>query len=185
MTCSVDGCENYANIKKYQMCEKHYYRIRRNGTLELKDIKAKETIINSNGYIKDLDRIHPLADSTGYVYRHRKVVYDSNPLMICVHCGKSQTWETCHVDHLDDDILNNELSNLGVSCPLCNQKRGYEKIKKKQRNNYAIHEYKGEILCLSEWAERLNIPRTVLSWRLKHWQNKDDVFSKPLRFKCK
>lgn len=45
MTCSVEGCENYANRKKYQMCEKHYYRIRRNGTKEVtkKQRKSKET----------------------------------------------------------------------------------------------------------------------------------------------
>lgn len=175
--CVVDGCNRHTRSKGADMCEMHYYRIRRNGHLDLTRI-AKQVIINTGGYIKDFDKSHPLCDSTGYVYRHRKVLFNSNPSMKCVHCGKLRTWADCHVDHLDDDITNNNLNNLGISCPTCNQQRGRDKMKQSIRKRYAVHEFNGEILCLSEWAERLNVSPESLIWRLKHWTNKEDVFTK-------
>ena len=44
--------------------------------------------------------------------------------------------------------------------------------------NLSLHEFNGEILCLSEWAERLNVSPESLIWRLKRWTNKEDVFTK-------
>ena len=34
-TCTIPGCDNTANRNKRTLCEKHYYRLRRNGTTEL------------------------------------------------------------------------------------------------------------------------------------------------------
>lgn len=177
--CTVDGCNKKANRKSSKMCETHYYRVRRNGTIKLKDIKAKEVFINQAGYIKDLDREHPLSDSTGYVYRHRRVLFDSGPEMACVHCGKERTWSDCHVDHLDDNIKNNNLYNLGISCPECNMIRGSEKAKQSIRDRYAVYEFNGETLCISEWAARIGISDTSFKRRLDKWANREDIFTKP------
>ena len=35
MICTVDGCDQPTRTRSAAMCEKHYYRMRRNGTLEL------------------------------------------------------------------------------------------------------------------------------------------------------
>lgn len=176
--CIVDGCSKKTRSTNAYMCEMHYYRLRRNGTIELKDIKPKEFFINTGGYIKDLDIKHPLSDTSGYVYRHRKVLFNSNPSMNCVHCGTIRTWKDCHVDHLDDNIKNNNLENLGISCPTCNQNRGRHKTKQSIRKKYAIHQFNGETLCSSEWAERLGITNESMHWRLKNWTNKKDIFTK-------
>lgn len=175
-TCSVEECNKATRSKGSLMCEMHYYRLRRNNSLKVRELN--EYFISSNGYIKVLDHSHPLKDNQGYVYKHRQVLFDSSPDMNCVHCGKERTWEDCHVDHLDVDITNNNLDNLGISCPSCNIKRGSEKSKQSMRDRYAVHEFNGETLCISEWAERIGISDEALGWRLKHWTNKEDIFTK-------
>ena len=67
---------------------------------------------------------HPLADGWGYVAEHRMVVFDAELAPICHWCGVGVTWrvDLC-VDHLDQDTLNNDLTNLVVSCRPCNSKR--------------------------------------------------------------
>lgn len=71
---------------------------------------------------------HPLASRNGGLHEHRAVLYDKiGPGQhTCYHCGKVVTWQTdnaaerLHVDHLDDDKLNNDPSNLEPSCFSCN-----------------------------------------------------------------
>lgn len=61
-------------------------------------------IVTDRGYIKVWDPDHPLAHKTGYVYEHRKVVYDAGIPVPADH----------HVHHVDGNRTNNELSNLEV-----------------------------------------------------------------------
>lgn len=71
---------------------------------------------------------HPLAGSTGRVFEHRKVLYDSigpGPHPCHWHpqsdCGKTSLgWDEIHVDHLNDVPNDNRLENLVVSCMRCN-----------------------------------------------------------------
>lgn len=69
---------------------------------------------------------HPLAMSLGRIYEHRYVLYEAigegpHP---CHWCGTLLDWgRELHVDHLDDDRLNNDLGNLVVSCRQCNRDR--------------------------------------------------------------
>lgn len=66
---------------------------------------------------------HPLAGPNGGVMEHRAVLYDKigpgqHP---CHHCGTVVEWGLdLHVDHLDDDPLNNDPDNLVPSCFPCN-----------------------------------------------------------------
>jgi hypothetical protein len=68
---------------------------------------------------------HPLADSTGHVWEHRKLMYDryGETLPPCELCRKPITWETTHIDHIDDDPSNNDPKNLRPLCRGCNVSR--------------------------------------------------------------
>ena len=176
--CIIEGCERDATRKSSGMCEKHYYRVRRNGKAELTATKRKERWVNSAGYIKVLDINHPLADSTGYIYEHRKVVYQSNPVMKCFHCGKKEAWSTCHIDHLDDSTDNNDISNLVVSCARCNKARGKSKLEKTLIEKYAIS-YKDKLLTVIGWGRELGISHNAMQYRLDNWTDKDRIFTAP------
>ncbi len=160
------------------MCEMHYYRVRRNGTTKLQELTRQERRIHTGGYVLVYDKHHPLSDKGGYVYEHRKVLYDASPEMICFHCGNAETWGSCHVDHLDDSKTNNNLSNLVISCPQCNQARGMIKMAETMRAKHRKHTHAGITLCISEWADRLGITHQSVIWRLKHWKNREDIFTK-------
>lgn len=174
-TCIVEGCECKVTRKTAKMCEKHYYRQRRTGSTN--DTKRSGVVKNSNGYLKQRLPSHPLSDSQGYVYIHRKVLFDSGPIMVCAHCGAKQSWSTCHVDHLDDDKTNNKLSNLCISCSVCNTSRGKYKMIKKIRDMNAVHTYNGETMCLIEWARNIGISHQALQYRLDHWNDIDMIFT--------
>ena len=45
--CSVEGCCNKPRSIKSELCEKHYYRMRRTGSLKLKDGSEQHEIFNS------------------------------------------------------------------------------------------------------------------------------------------
>ena len=73
---------------------------------------------------------HPLANSRGEVYEHRLVLFESigpgqHP---CHWCSVLVSWDLTYpasidalvVDHLDDDKLNNDPTNLAPSCNPCN-----------------------------------------------------------------
>lgn len=72
---------------------------------------------------------HPLASHHGELLEHRAVLYakigpGSHP---CHWCGKLREWGGAggiHVDHLDEDKLNNDPENLVPSCKQCNGNRG-------------------------------------------------------------
>lgn len=91
---------------------------------------ARGYSLNPAGY-RDLHMQddHPLARSGGLLGEHRKVLYDAigagpHP---CHWCGKSLEWGGLGgivADHVDNDKLNNDPSNLVPSCNPCNTGRG-------------------------------------------------------------
>lgn len=134
MKCRVDGCDMDAQYKGEQLCQKHYFRLRRNGHLELAlEIKRRElgytrknrVTMPGKGYQRVYDPEHALADSGGYVSEHRKVVYQQygEVLPPCQLCGASINWATCHVDHIDFNVKNNDPGNLRPLCNACNTRR--------------------------------------------------------------
>lgn len=90
---------------------------------------------------------HPLADRTGSVWEHRKIVYDrlGDTLPPCELCDKPLTWETAHIDHIDEDPSNNDPKNLRPLCRGCNVSRPIHA-------NSIMLTACGETKCISAWA---------------------------------
>lgn len=122
-SCKTEGCNGQATRIKSGLCECCYGRVRRNGNT---DAPVYPHWWIANGYIKVLEPSHPLADSYGTVYAHRKVVYDSvgGSPQTCVWCGQQVSWKDLVIDHLNEDKKDNRLDNLVVSCNTCNRARG-------------------------------------------------------------
>lgn len=123
--CKVEGCIIAATRVGAGMCEKHYGRIRRNGSTAPRTPAYR--YVNGKGYITLLEPSHPLANTRGYVYEHRKVMYASigEAPHKCYWCDTElHTWARITVDHLNECKSDNSLGNLVVSCNACNRYRG-------------------------------------------------------------
>ena len=132
--CHVDGCERVAMYKAKRLCQKHYFRMMRTGSYELK--RKIERLVTPNGYIKVLAEGHKLSDKHGYVYEHRLVLFNKygDSELACEKCGARWLWRPYmdHVDHIDKNKQNNKASNLRPLCNGCNTKRtkiDYTKVK--------------------------------------------------------
>lgn len=164
-TCDVSGCVRRTRSKNGKYCEMHYYRLRRNGSFDL--LPWPQTIKQSAGYVLAQVKGHPLAKRRFREYEHRIVYYNAHgegPFK-CHWCGKEVTWETLHIDHLDDNKQNNDVNNLAATCPRCNQGRGRHKTIAARS---AWLEWNGERLTVKQWAKRLGIRAGSLHWRVKH-----------------
>ena len=94
----------------------------------------------------------------------------------CVFCGKSLDWNTCNIDHIDEDRSNNQESNLRPTCITCNTKRG---ARKTNYNSSIYIEANGEKKSLSEWVEdeRVNTSRQNIMRRIRcGWSNEEALF---------
>ena len=74
MQCRVEGCERDARYKAAQLCQKHYFRVRRNGGVDLKPVTAIPRVITPNGYVRVYQPGHPIA-IRNYVFEHRMVMW--------------------------------------------------------------------------------------------------------------
>jgi 5-methylcytosine-specific restriction endonuclease McrA len=168
MDCKAEGCGQPARYKEAGLCQKHYFRLRRYGTTDLVGPRKKGGVPttrtmrkeNAKGYQLIFDAEHPLAMKDGYVYEHRAVVYAAfgDTLPACEMCGAATDWETCHVDHRDEDVRNNEPGNLRPVCPGCNTSR----TERSTIPKFTL----GELtLSLAEWAKQPGV--TVGPRRLK------------------
>lgn len=167
LSCSVEGCETRRRSASSPYCEKHYYRLRRRGTMALAG--ASPLRQHSDGYLLVYAPDHPLCTrGQKHVYEHRKVFYDAHGQgpFECHVCGSPQGWATMHVDHLNDDPSDNRVENLSPACPTCNQWRGRPKLDAVLRQRARKIEFAGERLTVPEWASRLGISAVSLNWRL-------------------
>lgn len=179
--CKLDGCGKPSHFHKEQLCQVHYFRRMRGGGFNL--ISGKEEIdensgfltrvptmtrhSNSAGYIRVRNNNHPLADKSGSLFEHRMVYFDVNGAgpFECYLCSRTITWDMLHIDHLDDVVTNNDISNLEASCPRCNMGRGYEKGRRTYRAKYGI-EFNGELKTLTEWGEILGLSNQSMRSRI-------------------
>lgn len=125
-TCSAHGCDKPATRVGADLCETHYYRIRRNGILGLVGYAKPGVIHHSHGYVLAEAKGHPMALGGYRAYEHRVVFYDAHGAgpFNCHWCAIPVSWDDMHVDHVDGCKDHNELGNLVASCALCNQGRG-------------------------------------------------------------
>jgi len=153
MICAIDGCKNEATYKKDKVCQKHYFRKMRYGTYALTRTR-KYRIENPAGYQKLYEPTHILSDKDGYVYEHRMVYYNHNSnILECSLCNKQINWETLHIDHIDEDVTNNNLSNLRPLCSACNTFRGHNELSMGK----TFIEYNGEKLTASQWSRKKDV----------------------------
>ena len=153
--CKVDECGRDAMYIEKELCQKHYFRIMRNGHVNLllstereKGIRnRKDFFITPNGYKRVYSYNHPLARKH-WVFEHRFLIYQKygEALPSCELCGKSTNWKTCHIDHKDKNTLNNDLSNLRPLCRPCNTGRT-------ERSNIPRYEYLGKMMTVTQLAK--------------------------------
>lgn len=151
MKCRADGCDRDATYKTQCLCQKHYFRMRRNGQLELVRSRKYRTS-NPAGYQRLFEPKHPLANSNGYVYEHRAVAYSTHGdnLPPCALCGEEINWSSCHIDHIDADVTNNRAENLRPLCRVCNTFRDYPEQSSKSGCKGIT--FDGKTLTAEEWS---------------------------------
>lgn len=129
-TCAVEGCDKSPRSATAELCKMHYHRWYRHG--DVRKVATKRKTGQQRRYVVEHNPQHPIAPPSGKIWVHRRVLYDTigagpHP---CHWCGLSLQWRheqrelSIHVDHLDGQTDNNEVSNLVVSCPSCNTARG-------------------------------------------------------------
>lgn len=117
--CSVDECRRRA--KGNGLCLAHYSRQRQGVPLDWQRPK-----LSSKRYRQVKQPGHPLADKSGRVYFHRRVLFESIGFtrVPCFWCGVALVFGVgLVVDHLDHDRHNNALRNLAPACNGCNAGR--------------------------------------------------------------
>ena len=179
--CSVAGCFSMANRKGAGLCEKHYMRQRRHGSTDKAVVVKPGLLTHTHGYKQAYAPEHPLRTAnSNRVYEHRVVyhAHHGDGPFACHWCSGVVTWDDMHIDHLNDIKDDNNPDNLVASCPICNQKRGFDKMamthRLKSERRYTAH---GKTMCLIEWARYLNLSRNAIEYRLHAGWKIDDVFS--------
>lgn len=125
---------------------------------------------------------HPLAMKNGYVYEHRIVVYDKYgaDLPKCEFCDNELTWENCHIDHINNDITDNQLQNLRPICRACNVMRKHTKIPRHTHKGCHAITYKEITMTPTEWARQPNVTvsrRSILNRINKGWSVEEALFT--------
>lgn len=186
--CVIDGCDRYANYREKRLCQMHYFRLMRGGIektqkqlrVELFGSHRKYRVANPAGYQKLYEPLHPLSNQ-GYVYEHRKVIWDiyGNSLPRCELCECELYWDSCHIDHKNNDVTDNSVSNLRPLCGSCNTSRGYP-------SDSAEIEIDGVMKSIMQWARHddCKVSHATIKRRLKAgFTNKEAVFADKLTHK--
>lgn len=134
-TCSAPGCANTPRSGKAELCQKHYHRLYRHGSIERTARVGAPSVSKGRRYRLLYLPGHPLANPRhSRVYEHRAVLYDTigpgpHP---CRWCGVMLDWLpgvdplAIHADHLNGYGDDNRPENLVPSCRNCNPTRGVQ-----------------------------------------------------------
>lgn len=169
MQCKAEGCEQSAKYKSVCLCQKHYFRLRRNGDLEIHRQPARQRIEDEYGYQYLHAPDHPLCRKGQiYVSEQRIVLFEviGNGPMKCEMCGTSMTWDTCQADHIDQNPRNNEPENLRPLCRRCNVWRSMPPASERMKNAVVLT-FDGESKTSHEWSRdpRVSITSTTIRRR--------------------
>ncbi|MBC3948309.1 HNH endonuclease signature motif containing protein [Pseudomonas folii] len=163
--CSCDGCEKPA--KGLGLCSMHYTRQARYGTLE-RTRKRTPSYIHTQGYVVEHAPDHPLSNSAGEIYQHRRIFFDlfgEGPFN-CFGCSQVLIWSVMQIDHIDEVKSNNDPSNLRPACSGCNTRRSRNRmIETKRLNSKKV--YRGRQMTLSELATIKGMTIPGMASRLK------------------
>lgn len=164
MKCKIEGCDHECkHYPRKGICQMHYFRMMRYGTYELTKVgKGKTRQKNAKGYQMLKMPGHPLVMANGFVYEHRKIIYDryGEVLPPCEKCGKTVTWKTVHIDHIDEVVDNNDESNLRVLCRACNVMRSRVHIPEHTKKGRSSVTFEGITKTAHEWSRD---PRVMFS----------------------
>lgn len=183
MLCCVEECGREARYKEAVLCQRHYFRVRRAGTTDLVRKPGRPRYEDDRGYQFIHAPSHPLINKNQvYVPEHRAVLYEAlgpGP-MCCELCGKSLTWDTCDVDHIDENPRNNARDNLRPTCRQCNISRNPPPAYLSRKNAIAIS-FGGETKTPNEWAKdpRVNVSGGQIRHRKKAGMTDFDALFAP------
>ena len=182
MKCSADGCDRNAEYKGAGICKMHYFRLRRNGTFEKLYVTRMARVVTPNGYVRIYDSGHDLSDKRGYVFEHRHVMWSilGKDTGSCRMCGKPESWDTCHVDHIDENRQNNSKENLRILCRGCNVKRGFKPESFEHRGVNGLIEFDGVKNTAAAWARDPRVMvtgHTILRRKASGMSDFDALFS--------
>lgn len=143
--CDAPDCAKPPTEGRY--CSVHRARLTRLGAFDLPERAGRYK--TENGYILVKADGHPLANSKGWAFEHRLVLFAKigpGPHE-CHWCGLSVYWERSYgdkcpdalvTDHVDEDKENNDPGNVVQSCPRCNLARSSRWVKRQRREAQAI-----------------------------------------------
>lgn len=159
--CTVDGCMKKATAKLLGgLCNTHKAARRKYGLQTIDDLnnhvvgKTQEPYpigsvkrIKCTEYLfEKVGKRHPMATNSDWVPQHRVVAYRMHNGVCprCYWCNKPLAWASSVVDHLDENKSNNDVSNLVVTCRVCNSMRGatlplFWRMKKKRFKEFVMH----------------------------------------------
>ncbi|AUR82902.1 HNH nuclease [Vibrio phage 1.029.O._10N.261.55.A7] len=184
MACKIDGCGKDVRYKQSGVCQMHYFRMMRTGSYELTK-RQIETTVTPNGYARVHKPGHPLSVRGGYVFEHRYVLFEKHKGgdLKCEMCGADWLWRPYkdHVDHIDEDKLNNDPSNLRPLCNSCNTRRT-KRIPHTEAGNNPI-EFNGETKTAEEWSRDpiCTVKGYTIRNRIKSGWSIYDSITKPSR----
>lgn len=180
--CKIDGCDRDAMYKADQVCQKHYFRKMRNGSYHLERKTKKSRLENPAGYQLIYKPDHQLSQANGYVYEHRYVAFQKygENLPNCEICGNATSWDpyTTHIDHIDENVKNNNPDNLRPLCNSCNVTRSRKPPTEWERSS-AI-EFEGKVDTAHGWSrdERVSVGGRTIRARIKDgWSIADALFT--------
>jgi len=179
--CSIEGCEKEIAYVAQKVCQMHYFRFMRTGTYDLRKKNSKKRYVEPrSGYIRLLLPDHPLSSRGGIVAEHRAVLYaiHGENLPPCEICGAALEWNSCHVDHVDENTQNNDPKNLRALCRGCNTQRKYPD--QKDLSGKIVLSFGGVEMTANEWARdpRVRITsQTIRRRKLLGMSDEDALFA--------